>query len=113
MRRGYSVLNAHANLRDFNADTISLYKKHIVDIETTRAELHDIYGHYLVDAAPIDRARVMEYDYNFDRPVSYEYAMPYIEGAVRSMEFLQKGVSVNMPVDFVKSIQVRREELYE
>ena len=55
----------------------------------------------------------MEYDYNFDRPVSYEYAMPYIEGAVRSMEFLQKGVSVNIPVDFVKSIQVRREELYE
>ena len=113
VRRGYSVLNAHANLRDYNADTISLYKKHIVDIETTRAELHDIYGHYLVDAAPIDRARVMEYDYNFDRPVSYEYAMPYIEGAVRSMEFLQKGVSVNIPVDFVKSIQVRREELYE
>lgn len=113
VRRGFAVLNAHANKRDPNVDKEILYKKHILDIEATRAQLQDLYGQYLVDPVALDLSNLAAYDMNFDRPVSYSYPVPYAESDRRNIPFLQSGATVQVPVDFVKSILIRREELYD
>lgn len=113
VRRGFAVLNANSSQKDPASEKITLYKKHILDIDIARAELREIFGHYMSDDAEAKIGEVREYEHNFDRPVKYDYPLPYSEGTVRTIEFLQRGSTVETPVDFVKSILVRREELYD
>ena len=52
------------------------------------------------------------YDYDFTAMRSYEYEIPYVR-VNRDIDFLQQGNIVNIPVDYVKSISLKREELYD
>ena len=53
------------------------------------------------------------YLYDFSRAVDFPYPVPYSEGMKCQIEFMQPGSTVQVPVNFVKRITVRREELYD
>ena len=113
VRRGFAVVNAVKQHHDPVKDQMSIYRKHMIDIETVRATLRETFGHFMVDPPTVALDNIHEYDFNFDLPTSYLYTAPYTEGKARTIEFLQAGVTAEIPVDFVKSITARREELYE
>ncbi len=113
VRRGFMVLNKAESHEDPDKARIILYRKHILDIEAAKASVKEIFGHYMVDNTDIDASGVFEYDYNFDRPVEYIYTFPFSDGKVRTIDFIYSGNKIEVPVDFVRNITVRREEIYE
>lgn len=113
VRRGYGVLDAVANREDPDHDRIVLYKKHILDIETALAEVRMVFGQFMVGSEHARTDQLKPYDHNFNIPMDYAYPLPYHPGTARRITFVQKGVFADVPVEFVKSLMVRREELYE
>ncbi len=113
VRRGFKVLDAAENREDPDKAKMILYRKHIIDIETAKADSRDIFGHYMVEKMEIDTSNMLEYDYNYEKPVEYAYPIPYTEGRVKQIEFMRSGNRIDVPVNFVKNITVRREEIYD
>lgn len=111
--RGFSVLNFLARNEDPDTMRIRVLKKHLADICRTREELREIFGRYISEHADIDPNKVDAYLYDFTRAVDFPYPMPYSEGMKCQIEFMQPGNTVQVPVNFVKRITVRREELYD
>ena len=111
--RGFSVLNYLERKEDPYAARIRVYKKHMADIKRTREELREVFGGYVVERAGFDPEKIDAYPYDFDRPVDFPYPIPYNEGMKCQIEFMQSGNTVQVPVNFVKRITVRREELYD
>jgi hypothetical protein len=110
--RGNSVLNFCNETEDPNAAKIRVLKKHEMDVMCVREEFRDIFGMFLDGKnAEVDPADGFTYD--FLRPVEYTYPIPFDGVTSRRIEFLQKGNYVDVPVDFVKSMSIRREELYD
>ena len=110
--RGNSVLNFCNETEDPNAAKIRVLKKHEMDVMCVREEFRDIFGMFLNGKnAEVDPADGFTYD--FLRPVEYTYPIPFDGVTSRRIEFLQKGNYVDVPVDFVKSMSIRREELYD
>lgn len=113
VRRGYAVLNTVAREEDPDAHKAVLYMKHITDIEMAKAATQDVFGQFMVGRKSVLPEASIPYDFNFDQPADYRYALPYTNGTARKITFIQPGVTVQVPVEFVKEIMVRREELYE
>lgn len=113
VRRGFLVLNTLENKDDPDETKIILYKKHIIDIENAKADMHDIFGHFIADGCYADLSDVEEYDYNYDRTVEYSYPLPYSAKQKKVIEFLQPGSYIEIPVSFVKKLTVRREDIYD
>ena len=53
------------------------------------------------------------YPYDFTRPVDFQYPIPYEQMQASRIEFMQRGNMVEIPVDFVKRVHIRREDLYD
>ncbi len=113
VRRGFSVLNAAQKKEDPNRSKVILYQKHILDMEEAKAATRDVFGHYMTGKNTVSADDVSAYDYNFDRYMEYDYPFPYTDGRVTTIDFLQPGVQIEVPVDFIKKLTVRREELYD
>lgn len=113
IRRGNAVLNAAVDRENPDQDKIILYKKHISDIEKTKKEVREVFGQFMIGSTAVRSDLITAYEFNFDIPTEYSYALPYGEGTARRITFIQSGVSVEVPVEFVKHLVVRREELYE
>lgn len=113
VRRGFLVLNTAHSKENPNTEKVTLYTKHIIDIEAAKAELKEVFGHYMTEESDIDITEVAEYDFNFDRPCEYVYPLPYSAGDAKTITFIQPGITTEIPVSFVESIVVRREELYD
>ena len=111
--RGFSVLNFLARNEDPDTMRVRVLKKHLADIRRTREELWEVFGRYVSEQADIDPNKVDAYLYDFSRPVDFPYPVPYSEGMKCQIEFMQPGNHVQVPVDFVKRVTVRREELYD
>ncbi|MEQ2443775.1 hypothetical protein WMO64_09875 [Pseudoflavonifractor sp. CLA-AP-H29] len=113
MMRGFSVLNFRAQSGDPDALRVRVLKKHMADIRRAREELRSVFGPYLCQCELDNPDAVDVYPYDFSRAVDFPYPMPYTPGMRCQIEFMQPGNSVQVPVDFVKRITVRREELYD
>lgn len=113
MRRGYGVLNAVQESVNPDVQTVTLYMKHIADMERAKDENKDVFGQFMVGKKDVRHEDATPYTWNFDKAEDYQYPLPYTEGTVRKITFVQSGVEATVPVDFVKRIVVRREELYE
>lgn len=111
--RGFRVLNYLERREDPDVMRVRVYKKHLADIRRTREELREVFGSYMTEAAGVDLESVDIYPYDFSRGVDFSYPMPYSEGMKCQIEFMQPGNTVRVPVDFVKRVTVRREELYD
>lgn len=112
VRRGFAILNASSAKEDPARAKVILYRKHITDIKIAKAKTREIFGHFMTE--PVSGAiEESEYDYDFNRPVEYDYPFPYNEERKANIDFMQPGLRVPVPVDFVKSLTVRREEIYD
>lgn len=110
--RGNSVLNFCSEHENPEESRIRILRKHEVDIDCHRQELRDLFGMYMPERVdPADCEDFFSYD--FTRPVDFAYPLPYSDEQTTKIEFMQKGNYVTVPVDFVKRISVRREELYD
>lgn len=110
--RGFSVLNFCKSHKDPDLLLASLYKKHILDVRRTRENMMEVFGQFISGNCDPDR-KAEAYDYDFDRAVDYSYPIPFGEKLRQQVEFMQAGNYVAIPVDFVKRVTLRREELYD
>ena len=110
--RGNSVLNYRKEHESPEETKLRIFKKHSFDILRKREELREIFGGLLPpDPEKIDMSQC--YPYDFNRPVDFPYPVPYQADQHKKVEFLQKGNTVEVPVDFVRRVYLRREELYD
>lgn len=110
--RGNSVLEFCENAEAPHASKVRILKKHEMDVHCVRAELQDTFGQFLNTEA-VGPEPVACYPYDFCRPTEYVYAIPFREGMRGKIDFFQKGNLVSVPVDFIKSVSIRREALYD
>lgn len=110
--RGFSVVNFCNSRKDPDTLLASVYKKHILDLRQARANTMEVFGQFVSDKELSDQLPEA-YDYNFDRAVDYDFPIHFDEGKRRQIEFIQAGNYVYVPVDFIKRVTLRREELYE
>lgn len=113
VRRGYDILDASIKKISPEMALSNIYRKHILDIEHAKAQSRELFGHFLTEECDLDFSNMLEYDFNFEKPMDYVYPVPYADSRVRNIDFLKSGMRVEIPVDFVRNISVRREELYE
>ena len=110
--RGNSVLNFCKETEHPDLATIRVLRKHEMDVLCVREETRDIFSMFL-SANEADADAVEGYPYDFTRPVDFRYPVPYELVSGSRIEFMQQGNLVEIPVDFVKRVHVRREDLYD
>ena len=108
--RGYQVLNKFQSHEDPEVGQIKVLKKHRMDILRCREELHEVFGKFLTQP-PVEPQT--PYQYDFHRPVDYPYPLPHEEDRDAQIEFVQPGHVISVPVDFVRRVTIRMEELYD
>ena len=110
--RGNSVLNFCKDTEHPDLAIIRILRKHEMDVLCVREETRDIFSQFLSskqeDADPTEG-----YPYDFTRPVDFNYPVPYENVSGSRIEFMQRGNLVDIPVDFVKRVHIRREDLYD
>ena len=110
--RGFGVLNHLEQNEDPDTARVRVLKKHLLDVRRVRAELREVFGAYLTEREEVSE-QVEPYAYDFNRAVDFPYPIPYTPGMRCQIEFMQPGSTVQVPVNFVRRIWVRREELYD
>ena len=88
-------------------------KKHIAHIEKSRLAVRGVFGQFMEEKVPFDKSSILPYKNNYERYIEYDYPLPYSDATYRNITFIHQGTTTDVPVDFVKSLTVRREELYE
>jgi len=110
--RGNAVLNYCREREDPDNAKLRILKKHEIDVMSVREEMGVIFGVFLPrESREVDPE--LAYPYDFTRAVDFTYPIPFSAEQQSTLEFLQTGNMVNVPVDFVKTLRVRREELYD
>ncbi len=110
--RGFAALNYRREYEEPRYSRSRLLKKHMADMLELRSEITELFGGYVRTLSAAEEGDVTRYEYDFHRPVTYEYPMPMTAGG-HSMEFIQPGVTVNVPCCIMRHILIRREELYD
>ena len=108
VKREFSVLDA---IKNESYDYFKIYKKHEIDIDRCMYDITNLFSDY-VDETYIPAEEPVPYNYNFDQPQNYSFDLPYSD-TEKEIEFLQRGNIITIPVDFIKSIRLKREELYD
>ena len=110
--RGYSVIDNYELVGTETDPRILVYRKHQEDIRQQREQLRTTFLFFFpreYEAKPdVEEA----YAYEFDRAKDYAYPMP-CGARQRVIDYLQKDNHVTLPVNFIESITLRTEELYE
>ena len=111
--RGYSVLNYRLSTEDAGTTEVRILRKHIMDIQKRKAEIQDIFGRFITGKYDLTGAEQEGYNLEFYRATDYEFPLPYKESDARIIEFIENGNYISVPVSFVRSLKVQREELYD
>ena len=106
--RDFSVLK---NRESAATKVKKVFRFHKNKINEQKQSVHDMFSKY-VDFSKIDVIECEPYDYDFTLMRNYTYEMPNIHSNKR-IEFLQSGNFILAPVDYVESITLTREELYD
>ena len=92
-------------------------KKHILSnhkriINEKIKEVNELFATY-IDSNDINVSYDVEpYDFDFTVMHEYEYSMPYKQ-VKNDIDYLQEGNKIFVPVDYVESVTLNREELYD
>ena len=108
VKREFSVLEA---IDDETYDYFKIYKKHEIDIDRIMYDITQLFSDY-VDESYVPAEPPVPYEYDFDQPKDYPFDIPYPD-TENQIDFLQRGNVIMIPVDFIKSIRLKREELYD
>lgn len=104
--REFSVLDYHKKPHDKLANTL---KKHLSDIQH---KIDGINGMFVSIAEADDDIGEMPYNFDFTQPEDYVYDVPYDEVEAK-IPFIVPDNYVCVPIDYVLSVELRREELYD
>ncbi len=110
MRANY-VLEATRKKDNVFKQRIRVLRGHIEDIRDNQIELRELFGEY-INGHPGSDGGVF-YQYNFERSKKYEYPVPFDENGDTTIPYIEEGVRVAVPFDFINSIELRMEDLYE
>ena len=75
-------------------------------------EINELFAAYLENEDFSNLSETEPYDYDFMSLKEYSYELPYTSVG-KNIEFLQDGNIVSVPVDYLKSVSITREELYD
>jgi len=104
--REFSIFNYIKNPRNQKINTL---KKHLFDVQTKIDGVNGLF----VSVMEIDGLDdTMPYNFDFTKPIDYIYKIPYDE-VDSTVEFFVKNNYVTVPIDYVKSVTITREELYD
>lgn len=84
---------------------------HDMKISEQIKSVHEMFSKY-VDFGRITIKECTPYEFDFTVLRDYEYEMPSIHSKKR-IEYLQQGNDIIIPIDYVESITLTREELYD
>lgn len=91
-------------------DAIVALNKHKIDIERTIQETRSIYSGYLDNSIGFDTAEPYEYDFTVMKEYTYD---PVESSLEKSVDFIYYGNYVKIPVDYLNSVMVVKEDLYD
>lgn len=97
---------------DEQQNTCKIYRKHIVDIINLRAECGLTFSQFL-ETEQKRESDVQPFLFDYRKAVNYRYPITGTETETTRVEFLQAGNYIELPVNYIKSIELRREELYD
>ena len=106
--RGFSVFK---KLEDKEDHRLNVIKKHINDIDVRINETEIMFTGDL-DSIFVTDEEVKPYDYDFTIARDYTYEIPYYAEDT-DVEFIVKGNVALSPVNYIESIKLTREELYD
>ena len=107
--REFSVLNYSESSYKKKQHILSNHKRIIGE---KISEVNELFSTY-IDSDDIRLTYEAEpYDYDFTVLKDYEYDIPYSE-VRKDIDFLQEGNKIVIPVDYVETFTLTREELYD
>ena len=111
--RGNSVLNYRDQSEDAGTTEVRVMRKHVMDLEKRKAEIQEIFGRFITGKYDLSGVGEDGYELDFYRTKDYEFDLPMKESDIRNIEFIETGNMIRVPVRFVKSMKLQREELYD
>ena len=90
---------------------IRVLRGHANQIRDKQTELRGLFGEYVAGHPNVSTGDYYKYDYN--KVTEYQYPIPFDEYAEKPIYFLEDGHTAIIPYDFISSIKLRMEELYE
>lgn len=108
--REFSVLNCIVRVDDTDTRNCKIMKNHLHDIEEKLDEVTTLFAEYA--PAVGETSGETPYNYDFTALRNYEYPMPYVATS-NTVEYIQRGNEIEIPIDYLRSVTVEREELYD
>lgn len=106
--REFSILDTINNKVDVHNN---IYKNHEIEIKHCLTDIIGLFPEY-IDENYVPEDNIEPYMFDFDKPCSYTYDFPY-SSVENNIEYLRSGMRIGVPVDYIKCIKVKREELYD
>lgn len=108
-----NVMREFSVLRGVESSTSTnqkILRKHEMDVINKIEEVNRLFAGYIEDNG--DYSEYEPYAYDFSVLKAYQYDMPYpkIESTI---EFIEPGNMIELPLDYLKSVLLVREELYD
>ncbi|MCD8150243.1 MAG: hypothetical protein LUE92_11955 [Clostridiales bacterium] len=114
MMRGISVLSYFEKHKDGDVHQIRILQKHVADMDEQQAIIYDLFGRFLNrDEDDLPNCQETPYDFNFNLAKDYSYPLPKAPEMQTRIEFLERGNYVEIPYGIIRSLGLRREELYD
>jgi len=110
--RGYSAINRMKESEKKGAVEFKIFEKHIQDIQRTREEFRTLFSEIVLDQNT-EFPEVEAYDLDFTIPADYSYELPFENVPTGKIEYLQDGNMVDVPINYVRAVSLRREEIYD
>ena len=108
LMRDFSVLKKRDSVV---TKTKRILSYHDMQISEQIKNVHEMFSKY-VDFNRIHIKECDPYDFDFTVLRDYEYEMPSIHSKKR-IEYMQQGNEITIPIDYVESVTLTREELYD
>lgn len=106
--REFSVLDRGDSPIEVKQRIVRYHKQNINDRIKAANELFSKY----INFGKIDISDAKPYEYDFTVLKEYRYEMPGTTSK-KTIEFMQKGNHVTVPIEYVESVSAEREELYD
>ena len=106
--RQFSVLNIKESSATRKQRILSYHR---IVLRKKIKEANELFAKY-IDCKAVNIKDVEPYDYDFTLLYDYKYGMPYVE-TKKKIVYMQPGNEITIPVDYVESITLTREELYD
>ncbi len=107
--REFSVLNYIGGNDTEDSLKCKIMTNHLLEIEH---RIDDVTRIFSAKQSDIAGAPEEPYDYDYSVMANYDYPMPFAISETE-IDYIRPGNTVSLPVDYLKSIILEREELYE